>query len=79
MDKPITAKRRKELAKKVGISDPYLYQCITGRKDMNPAEARRVEEETKKELRREVLCQNTWAGIWPELVRRAKAKPEVSA
>ena len=74
MDKQITPKRRRELAEKHGVSDPYLYQCLSGRRDMNPAEARRLEEESRKELRREWLCQKTWPGIWPELARTRKAK-----
>ena len=35
---------------------------------MNPAEARRLETETGGELTRQMLCQKTWAAIWPELV-----------
>lgn len=50
-----------------GISDAYLYQCLTGRRDMGPIEARRCEAVTNGELHRRILCQKTWAGIWPEL------------
>lgn len=59
--------RRKELALKLGISAPYLYQCLTGRRDMGPIEARRIEAESHGELTRQMVCQKTWRLIWPEL------------
>lgn len=34
---------------------------------MGPAEARRVERVTDGALTRQMLCQRTWAAIWPEL------------
>jgi DNA-binding transcriptional regulator YdaS (Cro superfamily) len=66
----ITPARRIELADKLGISEQYLYQCLTGRKNMNPAEAVRIEAETRREITRQMLCQHTWRGIWPDLARR---------
>lgn len=62
-----TVEDRRRLAEKAGVSEPYLYQCLTGRRDMNPAEARRIEDVTEGEIRRWHLCQKTWASIWPEL------------
>ena len=67
----IPPERRRSLAAQVGASEQYLYQCLTGRRDMNPAEALRIEKATKGELSRQMLCQKTWLGIWPEL----EAKP----
>jgi len=68
---------RKRLAALTGIDEQYLYQCLTGRRDMNPERARRAEAETKGELTRQMLCQKTYAGIWPELVaKRAKSRAE---
>ena len=63
---------RRRLAAIVGIDDRYLWQCLTGRRDLNPERAVRAEIETKGELTRQMLCQKTYAGIWPELAE-AKA------
>jgi DNA-binding transcriptional regulator YdaS (Cro superfamily) len=68
---------RRRLAAVAGISEAYLYQCLTGRRDMGPAEARRVENVTGGELMRWHLCQKTWHRIWPELAD-AEGAPEVS-
>ena len=68
MDTNITAAERKVLAKKHGLNEQYLYQCLTGRRDMKPQEARRVEAESGGRLKRQELCQNSWREIWPELV-----------
>ena len=69
----ITPAIRKRIAARLGISEQYLYQCLTGRRDMNPAEARRVERETESEVRRWDICQKTWHLIWPELIGTAGA------
>lgn len=76
MQKQITTDRRKQLAAEHGVNLQYLYQCLTGRRDMNPAEAMRLETESGKELTRQMLCQKTYAGIWPDLV---KANPTLDA
>ena len=68
MEQKLTPEQRRELAVKVGVHEQYLYQCLTGRRDMNPAEARRIESETGGLITRQMLCQRTWRGIWPELV-----------
>lgn len=64
----ITPERRRSLAEATGASEQYLYQCLTGRRDMAPAEAMRLETETRGELRRWALCQKTWHRIWPDLI-----------
>lgn len=64
----ITPSERRRLALRAGINESYLYQCLTGRRDMGPAEARRCETVTEGELRRWALCQKTWHKIWPELI-----------
>jgi DNA-binding transcriptional regulator YdaS (Cro superfamily) len=68
----LSASERKRIAADVGVNEQYLYQCLTGRRDMNPAEARRIEADTGGALRRWDLCQKSWALIWPEL----KGDPE---
>lgn len=62
-----TPKERRELAAIAGINEHYLWQCLTGRRDMGPAEARRVEAATAGKITRQMVCQRTWLGIWPEL------------
>ena len=78
MSKQITPERRREVAALVGVNEQYLYQCLTGRRDMNPAEARRLEDQTNGELNRQMLCQKTWRGIWPELISLPDAPSEPS-
>lgn len=67
MSKQITPKERQAWAIKLAINEQYLYQCLTGRRDMGPTEARRVEVESGGVLTRQMICQKTWQGIWPEL------------
>jgi len=67
MRKQFTPEERRAWADKLGINERYLYQCLTGRRDMGPTEARRVETESGGVLTRQMLCQKTWGGIWPEL------------
>lgn len=64
----ITADERRQLADKVGINEQYLYQCLTGRRDMSAIEAVRVEQETDGRIDRQMVCQGSWRSIWPELV-----------
>lgn len=73
MSNDITPEKRRFLAEKLKLSEQYLYQCLTGRRDMGPAEARRVETESDGVLTRQMLCQKTWQGIWPELAEKAVA------
>lgn len=76
MSEHLTPQRRRELAEKCDVDPAYLWQCLTGRRDMNPARAREIETLTRGELRRWHLCQKTWHLIWPEL-RKHPAAPAV--
>jgi len=71
MNTQITPDERRQLAEKVGINEQYLYQCLTGRREMSASEAVRVEMESEGRLNRKMLCQESWKGIWPELVEQA--------
>jgi DNA-binding transcriptional regulator YdaS (Cro superfamily) len=64
----ITAPERKSIADAVGVDEQYLYQCLTGRKAMNPAESVRIERESNSRIRRWHLRQDDWHRIWPELI-----------
>jgi len=67
MEQKLTPAERQELADLVGLNEQWLYQCLTGRRDMSPAEAIRVEAASGGNVTRQMLCQGTWAKIWPEL------------
>jgi hypothetical protein len=67
METQMTAARRRELADKHRVNEQYLYQCLTGRREMSPAEAMRLETESGGELSRAMLCQKTHLAIWPDL------------
>lgn len=73
----MTAAERLALATKVGISEQYLYQCLTGRGTMRPAEAVRVEIESGHQVMRWQLRRD-WYLIWPELIG-IEGAPEVAA
>ena len=68
MNTQIHPEERRELAEKVGINEQYLYQCLTGRREMSASEAVRVEQETGGRLNRKMVCTASWADIWPELI-----------
>jgi DNA-binding transcriptional regulator YdaS (Cro superfamily) len=68
MNTQITPDERRQLAEKVGINEQYLYQCLTGRREMSASEAVRVEMASDGRLTRQMLCQESWQSIWPELV-----------
>ena len=68
MNNPITPDERRQLAEKVGINEQYLYQCLTGRREMSASEAVRIEMASDGRLTRKMLCQESWQDIWPELV-----------
>ena len=68
MEQKLTAQQRQELAEKVGLNEQGLYQCLSGRRDMSPAEAIRVEAASGGTVTRQMLCQGTWAKIWPEVL-----------
>lgn len=69
---------RRTLAEQAGVDEQYLYQCLTGRKDMKTNEAVRVERVTERRLRRWHLRRNDWWQHWPELIGTDGA-PEVPA
>ena len=71
MNTQITPDERRQLAEKVGINEQYLYQCLTGRREMSAWEAVRVEQQTQGRVTRQMVCQETWQRIWPELVEQA--------
>lgn len=73
MQKEITPSERKAWADKLDVNEQYLYQCLTGVRNMNPEKARRIEVESGGALTRQMLCQETWRGIWPELADKAEA------
>ena len=73
MDIQITPTRRKELAQIHNVNADYLYQCLTGRRDMKNAEAMRIETQSNSELTRPMLCQNTYMDVWPDLKPKAPA------
>jgi DNA-binding transcriptional regulator YdaS (Cro superfamily) len=64
----ITAAERKRWAEQLGISEQYLYQCLTGRRDMDAATAMRCETDSGGVLRRQMLCQASFRSIWPDLL-----------
>lgn len=74
METQITPQMRRQLAAATGVSEQYLYQCLTGRRDMDPVEARRLEDATGGVLKRQLLCQKRWRGIWPELAANSEQK-----
>lgn len=73
----MTASERQAIAHELGVSDQYLYQCLTGRKLMRPEEAVRIEKGSGGRLRRWDVRRSDWHRIWPELVD-ADGAPRVS-
>jgi len=67
MEQKLTAQQRQERAEKVNLNEQWLCQCLSGRRDMSPAEAIRVEAASGGTVTRQMLCQGNWAKIWPEL------------
>jgi DNA-binding transcriptional regulator YdaS (Cro superfamily) len=73
----IPASERREIAAELKINDQYLYQCLTGRRDMDPRDAVRVERATRKKLTRRQLRRD-WHLVWPELVTKDHPAPEAA-
>ena len=69
MNTQIAPDERRALAEKVGMNEQYLYQCLSGRREMSAWEAVRIEQESGGKITRKMLCQGSWKSIWPELVR----------
>lgn len=74
----LSAPDRQALASELGIHEQYLYQCLTGRKDMATDEAVRIERESGLRLRRWHLRSNDWWKHWPELIG-VEGAPEIPA
>ena len=70
----MTRKERRDWAERLGINEQYLYQCMTGRRDMGPAVARRIESESGGAITRRMVCHRTWQAIWPELAERTSCQ-----
>ena len=68
MAKLFSSEDRKRIATAVRVNEQYLYQCLTGRREMGAAEARRIDRESGGEIRPWDVCQSTWHEIWPELI-----------
>lgn len=76
----ITPQERASLAAQVKVNEQYLYQCLTRRRQMDAAEARRIESESGGRLRRWHLRFKDWHEIWPELLNDPEAPtPEATA
>lgn len=67
MTPQITPKERAELAEKLEVHEQYIYQCMTGRRDMDPLKATDLERVSDGRIRRWQVHKN-WHRIWPELV-----------
>ena len=78
MATPITPEMRRQLAQQHGVNEQYLYQCLTGRRDMKPEMAMRLEEDSGGVLLRQMLCQTTYAAIWKDLPQLPSAELEPS-
>ncbi len=74
----ITAAERIALAAQLSMNEQYLYQCLSGRRAMDPAQAVRVERHLNGRVRRWQLRKADWHLIWPELIG-AEGAPAVPA
>lgn len=68
-----TPSERRTWAANLGLHEQYLYQCLTGRRDMGPANAQRIERESDGAITRQMVCQKTFMAIWPELAAPSPA------
>ncbi|MDR7331744.1 hypothetical protein [Roseateles asaccharophilus] len=64
----IPIEERNRLCEEFGLDSRYLYQLLTGRRELEPARAVRLEQQSGGRLRRWHLRAKTWHLIWPELV-----------
>ena len=69
----LTSDERNALADKYRVNRAWMYQCLTGRGDMKPIEAARVERESGGAITRQMLCRNTYRLVWPELAAKEAA------
>jgi len=63
----ITASERQALADRHGLNERYLYQCLTGRRDMDAPKAAELERVSGGEIRRWHVRRD-WHLVWPELI-----------
>lgn len=63
-----TTSERSAVAAELKINGQFLYQCLTGRRAMEPKQAVRVERHTGGRIRRWQLRQADWFDVWPELI-----------
>lgn len=75
MDAKFTPDERRRLAEQIGANEQYLYQCLTGRREMDPIKARNAESLTGGKLMRWDVCPRSWYLIWPEIARLDGAPP----
>ncbi len=71
MKAKISAKDRRRIAAATGVNERYLYQCLTGRREMAPESAVLLEKASNAEISRLDVCHKTGKGIWPELAAAA--------
>lgn len=71
------ASARREIASVCGVDDQFLYQCLTGRRQMDAKDAVRVESRSDGRIRRWQLRQKDWHEVWPELIG-AEGAPAVA-
>lgn len=70
-----TSEQRSLLAQELGIDPLYLYQLLTGRREMEPKAAVKLEQRSGLRLRRWHLRAHSWHEVWPELVGADGAPP----
>jgi hypothetical protein len=72
-DGTVSADDRRRLEQITGVEEQYIYQCMTGRKQMEPAEAIRFEAVSG--VPRWLLRKHDWWRIWPEITLGCGAPP----
>lgn len=75
----ITPTERIELAQALGMNEQFLYQCLTGRRAMDPAQAVIVERVSGGRVTRRMLRRDDWHKVWPELVTKQHPAPKSAA
>lgn len=73
MDIP-DAKERRAIAQLSRLNEAYLYQCLTGRRDMDARRAAELEAGTGGWVRRWQVRRD-WHVVWPELIGTEGAPP----
>lgn len=63
---------RAQLARQINVSEQYIYQCLTGRKQMSAALAALAERVSGGAVTRQQLRRD-WREVWPELVTQGEA------